>query len=196
MSRRFALLFFLLLPAPLQAQPSVPPPEDELAAMEIEPPLPLPEAQPLWPAAAGAALLLGGGLLLVYLRKKKHKPQPAPLAHETALLRLAQAEELIAGQDCAAFAALADQTLRSYIEERFGLAASRQTVIELISGIEAGGETAAELLRNSAAELRTWLALCEAAKFAGAALTQAEMAELAAQLRAFVETTQAEAAKK
>lgn len=186
MSRRFILLFLLLLPAPLPAQQLGPPLHDELAAVEIEPPLPLPEPRPRWPIAAGAALLLGGGLLALYLRKRKQKPLPAPLAHETALLRLTQADGLIDSHDCAAFAALFDQTLRRYLEERFSLAASRQTAGELIRMLTDSEE---QQLQEHSEQLQTWLALCEAAKFAGAALNDANMAELTAQLRAFVEAT-------
>lgn len=186
MSRRFILLLLLLLPAPLPAQQPGPPLHDELAAVEIEPPLPLPEPRPLWPAAAGAGLLLGGGLLTLYLRKRKRKPLPAPLAHETALLRLTQADGLIDSHDSAAFAALFDQTLRRYLEERFGLAASRQTAGELIRLLADSEE---KQLQAHSEKLQTWLALCEAAKFAGAALNKADMAELTAQLRAFVEAT-------
>jgi hypothetical protein len=186
MSRRFILLFLLLLPAPLLAQQPGPPLHDELAAVEIEPPLPLPEPRPLWPAAAGAGLLLGGGLLVLYLRKRKQKPLPAPLAHETALLRLTQADGLIDSHDCAAFASLFDQTLRRYLEERFSLAASRQTAGELIRFLADSEE---QQLQAHSEQLQTWLALCEAAKFAGAALNTADMAELTAQLRAFVEAT-------
>lgn len=186
MSRRFILLLFLLLPAPLPAQQPGPPLHDELATMEIEPPLPLPEPRPLWPAAAGAALLLGGGLIALYLRKRKQKPLPAPLAHETALLRLTQADGFIDSHDCAAFAALFDQTLRRYLEERFSLAASRQTAGELIRLLADSEE---KQLQAHSEKLQTWLALCEAAKFAGAALNETDMAELTAQLRAFVEAT-------
>ena len=192
MSRRFALLCLLLLPAPLWAQQSVPP-EDELATMEIEPPLPLPEPRPLWPVAAGAALLLGGGLFVLYLRKRKRTPQAVPLPHETALLRLAQADRLIAAHDCAAFAALFDRTLRRYLEERFSIAAPQQTVSELISQLTLATEDGP--LKTHSDALQAWLELCEAAKFAGAVLTQAEMNELASQLRAFIATTQTEAAK-
>jgi LPXTG-motif cell wall-anchored protein len=192
MSRCFVLLFFLLLPAPLQAQPSAQLPEDELAAMEIEPPLPLPEQKPRWPIAAGAALLLGGGLLALYLRKRKRRPLPAPLAHETALLRLAQAETFAAADNCPAFAELFDQTLRRYLEERFGVAALRQTAGELISLVTDEKAEMPEPLRAHSDKLRTWLELCEAAKFAGAALTPAEMTEMAAQLRALVEATKTE----
>ena len=186
MSRRFLLLLLLLLPAPLPAQQPGPPLQNELAAMEIEPPLPLPEPRPLWPIAAGAVLLLGGGLLLLYLRKRKRKPLPAPLAHETALLRLTQADGFIDLHDSAAFASLFDQTLRRYLEERFRLAASRQTVGELIRLLADSEE---QQLQAHSEKLQTWLALCEAAKFAGAALNKADMTELTAQLRAFIEAT-------
>lgn len=186
MSRRLALLLVLLLPAPLPAQPLQPLPQNDLAAIDIEPPLPLPEQKPLWPIAAGAGLLLGGVLLFVVLRRKKPQPQPAPQAHETALLALTQADALIAAQDCAAFAALFDQTLRRYLEERFGIAAFRRTAGELICFLADPEE---EQLKAYSETLQTWLAFCEAAKFAGAALNEADMAELTAQLRTFVEAT-------
>jgi hypothetical protein len=121
-----------------------------------------------------------------------------PLAlqpHETAYLQLAHAEKHLEANDCAAFADLIDQTLRRYLEERFHLAASRQTASELISCISASKVDAQALLQAYVKQLQTWLELCDAVKFAGASLSRERMAELSVHLRAFIEATKVEAAK-
>jgi hypothetical protein len=200
MSRWFLFTLLLLVStlAPLRAQQLVPmsSPADASEKMEIEAPVPLPEHINWRLPAAGAGLLIVAGLTVFFLWKKKGITlPPSLLPHETALLRLTEADTFAATEHCAAFAELFDQTLRRYLEERFGLAASKQTVSELISGIEAGGETVPELLRNSAAELKTWLQLCEDVKFAAASLSREHMSGLSISLRTFIETTKAETAQ-
>ncbi|WP_417909700.1 hypothetical protein [Candidatus Electronema sp. PJ] len=213
MNRLFFLLLLILtgVPAQLQAenitaplalpgQPQMPPTSARPVSeeMEIAAPVPLLERNSVLRPAVGAGLLLiGGGLLFFFLWKKRQKPQMALQPHETAYL-LAQAQKQLEEDNCAAFADLLAQTLRHYLEERFNLAASRQTARELISGIAAGGEDAQEqaLLQTYVEQLQTWLELCDAVKFAGASLSRERMAELTAHLRAFIEMTKKEAAKK
>lgn len=180
----------LAIPGQQQMQPAPPRPVSE--EMEIEAPVPLPERNPvLLPAVGASLLLIGGGLLFFFLRKKRRQPQTALQPHETALFQIAQLEKLIGDKNRAAFAELLDQTLRRYLEERFGIAASKQTASELIKLLI---ETP-EPLKAHSENLQTWLELCDLVKFAGVSLGQERMAELAVHLRAFVEATKTETAK-
>jgi hypothetical protein len=179
----------LAVPGQQQMQPAPARPSEE---MEIEAPVPLPERNPMLLPAAGATLLLiGGGLLFFFLQKKRRRPQMVFQPHETALLQIAQLEKLIGDENCAAFADLLDQTLRRYLEERFGIAASKQTASELINLLTEKPEP----LKAYSENLQTWLELCDLVKFAGTSLSQERMTELSTNLRTFVEATKAEAVK-
>lgn len=200
MSRRviFLLLLLTALPAPLRAAKNiaVPPapavsgtvPIDDLEP-PIEPPLSLAEQirESSWLRASLAAALAAVIVLLVILsRKKQPAPQVALSPAEEAERALAQAEQLIAAGDCAAFAEIFDQTLRRYLEGGLGLAALRQTASELISRIDNENGGLPDTLESYGNDLENWLRCCEAGKFAGAALSQEEMTEMTTQLRSFI----------
>jgi hypothetical protein len=202
MSRRviFLLLLLTALPAPLRAAKNiaVPPapapavsgtvPIDDLEP-PIEPPLSLAEQirESVWLRASLAAALAAVIILLIILsRKKQPAPQVALSPAEEAERALAQAEQLIAAGDCAAFAEIFDQTLRRYLEGGLGLAALRQTASELISRIDNENGGLPDTLGSYSNDLENWLRCCEAGKFAGAALSQEEMTEMTTQLRSFI----------
>jgi hypothetical protein len=182
------------LAAPGQQVQTAPAVNDELG--EIEPPLPLPDQNWLLPAGGVALLVVSGGLLFFYLQRKHPKPQIPPLAHETALLQLSHAEKFIAAQNGAAFAALFDQTLRGYLEERFGITAPKQTASELSYLLTEDEAKLPELLRTHSENLQSWLHHFDLVKFANATLSQEQMTTLAAELRLFIEASKAEAVKK
>ena len=204
MSRRVIFLFLLIaaLPAPLRAAKNIAAPPAQAVSGgvpidDLEPPIapPVPLAEQIllsegesgWLRPALAAALAAVIVLLIILRRKK---QPAPQAAlspaEEAERALAQAEQLIAAGDCAAFAALFDQTLRRYLEAGLGLAALRQTASELISRIDKEHGELPEALESYGKDVEHWLRSCEAGKFAGAVLSQEEMTEMITQLRSFI----------
>ncbi len=203
MSRRVILLILLIaaLPAPLSAAKNIAAtpvatvsggvPIDDLE-LPIEPPMPLAERirESGWLRPALAAALVAVIILLIILRRKKQSaPQAVMSPAEEAERALAQAEQFIAADDCAAFAVLFDQTLRRYLETGLGLAALRQTASELISRIDKEHGGLPEALESYRKDVENWLRSCEAGKFAGAALSQEEMTEMITRLRSFIEAT-------
>jgi hypothetical protein len=201
MSRRvlFLFLFLTVLPAPLQAAknitvPAAPTVSNNVPIDDIEPPVPLTEQKHDWLRPALAAALLAVIILLILLKRKKQPQQQAALSpDEAAWLALSQAEPLIADSKCAAFAALFDQTLRTYLETGLGITALQQTASELIRLLEAEHQKLPKALQSYRKELENWLRCCEAGKFAEATLSQEEMTEMTTQLRAFVEAAEARA---
>lgn len=142
-------------------------------------------------ALLAAALLIA---LILFLRKR-FKKQRAILAHETAMQKLAKAQQLIDGHEVDSFVNLVDQTLRNYIEARFSVSARRQTSREFISGLTSGKRSVPELLTDNSENLQTWLTHCDMVKFARGTLTTETMNDMLANLWSFIESTRIEAEK-
>jgi len=147
-----------------------------------------------WIAAILAGLLLIG--LLFYFWKKRARKQKAVLAHETALRELDRAGPLIEEQNINAFITLIDQTLRRYIEQRFGIFARRQTTREFIHELAEDQENVPLPLMENSENLKTWLQHCDLVKFAKAGLSRETMTDMVANLRTFIESTKMEAKEK
>ncbi len=211
MSRYFLLLLLLFPAAHLHAaptdvplslqqqtpsmQPVQPAPGAEPELFDIKGPIELPDnSRTVTLAAAAAAALLLVIIIAVLWRKRSGKKQAA-LAHEIALQQLLRAEQLIAEQEVEGFVTLIDQTLRSYIEQRFAVSARRQTTREFITGITAGTGTIPEPLARNTKNLQTWLGHCDLVKFARAGLSPETMTEMLANLRSFIESTRVEPEK-
>jgi hypothetical protein len=144
-------------------------------------------------AAAITILILLAALIILW--RKHSKNQQAVLAHETALQQLLQAQQLIDEHRVDAFITLIDQTLRSYIEQRFAISARRQTTHEFISGITGNKGSIPEPLKRNIKNLQTWLEHCDLVKFARADLSTETMSEMVANLRSFIESTKMELKK-
>jgi len=143
--------------------------------------------------AALAALVLI--LLLIYLLRKRSGKQRAVQAHEQALQQLARARQLIENRDINGFVTLIDQTLRSYIEQRFAISARRMTTHEFISELTLGSRAVPELLADNSKNLQTWLEQCDQVKFARGSLDKETMDGMLANLRSFIESTRPEPEK-
>ncbi len=144
-----------------------------------------------------AAVLLAAVLLaaLGWFLYKRSRRQKAILAHETALANLGRAERLIEKGEVEAFVTLIDQTLRSYIEQRFAVSARNRTTREFISRItEKRQQVPSELAANTQ-NLQTWLEHCDLVKFARGSLDRTTMENMLTNLRAFIESTRMEAKK-
>ena len=144
-----------------------------------------------------AAAILAAAILiaLIILWWKRSKKQRAILAHETALQQLSKAQQLIDAHEVDAFVTLIDQTLRSYIEERFAISARRQTTREFISGLTRGRQAVPKSLAENSENLQTWLEHCDLVKFARGTLTTETMHDMLANLRSFIESTRMEPEK-
>lgn len=144
-----------------------------------------------------AAALLTAALLiaLIIFLWKRSKKQRAILAHETALQKLAKAQQLIDTHEVDFFVTLIDQTLRSYIEARFSISARRQTSREFISRLTTGKQSVPKLLTGNSENLQAWLTHWDMVKFAKGTLTTETMNDMLANLYSFIESTRMEAVK-
>ncbi|MBW2328071.1 MAG: hypothetical protein JRF04_00350 [Deltaproteobacteria bacterium] len=138
---------------------------------------------------AGLILLI----ILIIIWRKRSRKQRAILAHETALQKLAQAQQLIDAHEIDSFVTLIDQTLRTYIEQRFGVSARRQTTREFITTITKSKKRVEEQLTSNKSRLQTWLEHCDMVKFAKADMSAETMGEMLTNLRSFIDSTRMEA---
>lgn len=180
------------LQEPPTAQADNPGPEE---LFDIKEPIPITDNSTtiLITAAAllATALLIS---LIIFLWKRSGK-QRAILAHETALQKLAKAQQLIDAHEVDSFVTLIDQTLRKYIEARFSISARRQTSREFIFGLTTGKRSVPELLTGNSENLQTWLTHCDMVKFAKGTLTTETMNDMLANLCKFIKSTRMEAEK-
>ena len=142
--------------------------------------------------AAGVAGLILLIILIIVWRKRSRKER-AILAHETALQKLAQAQQLIDAHEIDSFVTLIDQTLRTYIEQRFGVSARRQTTREFITTITKSKKRVEEQLTSNKSRLQTWLEHCDMVKFAKADMSDETMGEMLTNLHSFIDSTRMEA---
>jgi hypothetical protein len=202
MSRWIFFLILVLLTSPLRAEqgrvvPSAPTVSSKVPVDDIELPVEVPVPLTEWLLHQGqesrwlrptiAVALLGVMLLLIFLRRNKRFHEQNTLSPDaSAQQALAQAEQLIKEDQCAAFTALFDQTVRRYLEACLGIAALQQTAGELIRHLEQEDNGLPETLQSYKETLENWLRNCEAGKFAGASLSHEEMIDMTTQLRNFI----------
>jgi hypothetical protein len=162
------------------------------AAEDIRGPKPLVEIpQPQKPdiarwlgiTGAAALLVMGAWLWSKHANKQRHKsPQEIALV---ALAILEASRETLAAE---AFADRAAQTIRQYIAERFGIAAPRRTSEEFLHDL--ANDTSSRLSDESD-HLRTFLKVCDLAKFAASPLDGKQRGELLGAARGFITATAA-----
>jgi len=209
----FLLLFFLLafagtlqaeqtnVPLPVQQQqnPTMqtgqPDSTGKAELLDIKGPIEITDNSKTVALAAAAILAAALVITLIILWWKRSRKKQAILAHETALQQLLRAQQLIDEHNVDAFVTLIDQTLRSYIEQRFAVSARRQTTREFISRITKSKESVQEPLARNKKSLQTWLEHCDLVKFAKANLTSEAMGKMLANLHSFIESTRMEPKK-
>ncbi len=209
----FLLLFFLLgfagtlqaeqtnvpLPAQQQQNPTMqtgqPDSNGKTELLDIKGPIEITDNTKIVVLTAAAILAAALVITLIIFLWKRSRKQQAILAHETALQQLLRAQQLIDQHNVDAFVTLIDQTLRSYIEQRFAVSARRQTTREFISRITKGKESVPEPLAGNKKSLQTWLEHCDLVKFARASLTPEAMSKMLANLHSFIESTRMEPEK-
>ena len=209
----FLLLFFLLgfcsilqaeqtniaLPAQQQQHPTMqigqPDSDGTTELLDIKEPIEITDNTKAVVFTAAGILAAALVITLIILWWKRSRKQKAILAHETALQQLLRARQLIDEHNVNAFITLIDQTLRSYIEQRFAVSARRQTTREFISRLTKDKEPVPEILSKNRENLKTWLEHCDLVKFARANLTSEAMGEMLANLHSFIESTRMEPEK-
>lgn len=147
-----------------------------------------------WPTlmiVAGVSLLgiaAGAGLAIKLAnRKKPPTAVPGPSPHRWALQELARIEASPLAQrgNFEAYHTQLSNVIRRYIEQRFQLAATKQTTPEFLAKMR----SAACLATDQQALLRDFLERCDLVKFGGVTPTLQQSVELATAARRFVQQT-------
>ena len=125
--------------------------------------------QPDWllPALLAGAILVAGFLYGVHRWRRRVRTGPELSLQELALRRLDAIRLQTPPLAAMAFAVAASDIVRRYIEERFGIAATRRTTDEFLADILTSPDS--DLIRHRI-PLQEFLRRCDYAKFAGAAV--------------------------
>jgi hypothetical protein len=134
-------------------------------------------------AAGGLAIVGSAATVLVALRRRRARPLEP---YELALKRLDEAQPLADEGLARAYALSASDTLREYIEMRFGLRAAHATTEELFADLVSHDTGPLGEHRKSLTE---FLEACDLAKFARLALPPAALATMNERARNFVLAT-------
>jgi hypothetical protein len=168
-------------PAAPDANPATPDTDEDIR--DIRGPKAVTPAWPL-PAAVAAAVLLA---LIAYgiWRIRRRRPRPL-LPFEIALQRLEDIRPLMVPPRAPEFSVAVSDIVRSYIEQRFDVTATRQTTEEFLRDIVDSADTP---LARHRPVLGKFLQQCDFVKFGGASLSVPSMESLRQSARAFVSGT-------
>ncbi|MDX2225770.1 MAG: hypothetical protein SFY92_01520 [Verrucomicrobiae bacterium] len=157
---------------PSPASPTAPPAPAEEDIRDIRGPIHLADPWLLALAALGVVAVLVLLFLLIRWILRRRQPTVVLPPHERALLRLRGAEHLILENKPKDYCTEVSETVRLYIEERFGVRAAHETTEEFLN----------EILQKSDSPLARYndllgdfLALCDLVKFANLASGQEQM---------------------
>lgn len=147
---------------------------------------------PLWPALAALGVVFLTLALVLWVRRRRRPAPPVPLPpHAWALRELDRLEALglpAKGEFNRYHTLLAD-TVRRYLELRFGVPAPQRTTAEFLQAVRA----TSHLTPEQQELLGELLQRCDLAKFAGAMPSAEECGAVAVMARSFVEQTAAAA---
>ena len=136
-----------------------------------------------------ASVLIGGGAYGAWRWRQRRRMPPALRPFEVALQRLERARLLMAAGDGRRFSIETSDTVRDYLELRFGVQAAHRTTEEFLRN----QLTTADMgLVAHTALLKEFLLLCDLAKFAGWNLTVQNMEAMYQKARRFVLDTAAD----
>jgi hypothetical protein len=144
---------------------------------------------PAWLVVAGVVVLgaaVGAGLAIRLIQKKR-APAVAASPQQGAMqeMRRLEAFDLPGQGQQERFSTELSNIVRRYIEQRFRLAATRQTTPEFLAGMG----TSARLSSQQQAMLREFLEQCDLAKFAGLSPTPEQCGAMLNAARRFVQDT-------
>jgi len=143
----------------------------------------------LLPALIGGAALLALALYGLW-RRRRQRRAPVLLPYELALQRLEEIRTLMRPAHAREFCIAISDVIRSYIEQRFHVTATRQTTEEFLRDLLQSADAS---LAQHQALLGEFLHQCDFVKFAALALTVNNMEALRQSARTFVlETAKAE----
>jgi len=140
----------------------------------------------LLPSILAGAILLALSSYCVW-RWRRRRPRPVSLSpFEAALQRLETIRALMSPPRAAEFSVMVSDIVRSYIEQRFDVIATRRTTEEFLHDLL---ESPHSSLARHRALLGQFLRLCDFVKFGGLALTAQNMESLRQSARTFVLAT-------
>ncbi|GEM_PF-749081 len=139
----------------------------------------------LYYALGGILLLLMAWAAWKWFSKRQLLHPKA--AFEIAFEELEKAKSLMTPQMAEGFSIMVSKTIRTYIEKRFRMRATRKTTHEFITQVAA--ESSSELNRHSET-LREFLVHCDLAKFARQTFSREQMQKMHQTAWRFVEETQ------
>ena len=139
----------------------------------------------LYYALCGILLLLMAWATWKWFNKRQLLHSKA--AFEVAFEELEKAKSLMTPEMAEGFSIMVSKTIRTYIEKRFRMRATRKTTHEFITQVAA--ESSSELNRHSET-LREFLAHCDMAKFARQTFSREQMQKMHQIAWRFVEETQ------
>jgi hypothetical protein len=142
---------------------------------------------PAWvlPALIGGALLMALGVYGLW-RGRRNRAARVLLPHELALQHLEDLSALMQPARAREFSIAASDIVRLYIEQRFGVTATRRTTEEFLRDLLSTSDAA---LARHQGLLGEFLHQCDIVKFAAQSLTLQNMESLRQSARAFVLAT-------
>lgn len=141
----------------------------------------------LIPILIGLGILLLLALIIFFIRKwRRNRTVPVIPPHELALSRLHQARSLMTPENGKAFSIEVSDTIRHYIEARFGEGVTHETTEEFLHQLL---EKPGSPLASYNTQLADFLRYCDLAKFARWSLTPGDMDSMIRSALVFVEET-------
>jgi hypothetical protein len=140
----------------------------------------------LLPAVLAGGVVLGLGAYGIW-RWRRHPQLPLPPSpFEAALQRLEEIRALMSPASAAEFSVTVSAIVRSYVEQRFDVIATRRTTEEFLSDLLTSSHAS---LVGHRALLGKFLHLCDLVKFGGLSLNVQNMESLRQSARTFVLAT-------
>jgi len=137
----------------------------------------------LLPSILAGAVLLALSAYGVWRRRRRPQRPLSPSPLEIALQRLEDIRALMLPSSAAQFSVMVSDIVRSYIEQRFDVIATRRTTEEFLHDLV---ESSHASLARHRAPLGKFLHLCDFVKFGGQALNLQNMESLRQSARTFV----------
>jgi hypothetical protein len=138
-----------------------------------------------WPALAVGAVLIAFGIYGLWRWRRKRAARVLS-PYEIALQRLEEIGALMQPARAREFSIAVSDIVRTYIEQRFNVTATRRTTEEFLHDLLKSSDTA---LARHQGLLGEFLHQCDFVKFAAQSLTQQNMESLLQSARAFVLAT-------
>ncbi|MCD6486201.1 MAG: hypothetical protein J7K35_02590 [Syntrophobacterales bacterium] len=139
-----------------------------------------------WAVYTGSGILLFLLIWGIWKLTKRNRILRTKLACETAFEQLERARALMVPGKAEVFSVAVSDAIRTYVEKRFDLSATRHTTEEFMRSLTTGSKDSLDAYRK---ELQDFLTHCDLAKFARYLLSIEQMEAMHASAWQFVEKT-------